>query len=69
MPGWVGGVCQNSRLHIPSVVAMIASLILILIALNQINEWSALSFWVCLGGGFVLLAAALFQQTDSPRRG
>ena len=54
---------QNSRLHIPSVVAMIASLILILIALNQINEWSALSFWLCLGGGFVLLAAALFQQT------
>ena len=49
---------QNSRLHIPSVVAMIASLILILIALNQINEWSALSFWLCLGGGFCLLAAA-----------
>jgi MFS transporter, DHA2 family, methylenomycin A resistance protein len=62
------GSGKKQPIHFPSVVLLIAGLVAILTALNQINQWGVYSaaFLLTFGGGVILLITMLIQQLWIP---
>ena len=58
------GSGQKSPPHIPSVILLIAGLLAVLTALNQLNQWGLHSalFLTTFGGGIILLIVMLTMQ-------